>query len=389
MTLSSQTALKALLMSSEEKLQRVVRRVLSDLDVQVESCVDGEVAVQKLTRCRYEAVIVDFKEYAVADQILRGVQLSPVNKRAVIVALVDPEMAAGSAFAQGAHFVLHKTSSVERTKSSFRAVRTLMKRERRRNTRMPIEFPVECRIPGKAEVECTSSDLGEGGLAVQSRKGLQISGALQVAFFLPQSIDRIEATGEVAWRNAQGLTGIRFTQLSPEARHQLKVWIDAASGEPVEEQDAPVPGELTDLSLHACYLKMSTPFPLHARVALVMRVGFMDIRAEGIVRVVHPETGMGVEFVQETPDESAKVAAFLDALRSGSSRTPHILIEPEQMDMDTRPNADAAKIEADPLLGLFVRRDQLSQEEFLRELEAQRGGVSALDKALAVSPSLR
>lgn len=80
-------------MSKEEKLQRVVRRVLSDLDVQVESCVDGESAVQKLTRCRYEAVIVDFKEYAVADQILRGVQLSPVNKRAVIVALVDPEMA--------------------------------------------------------------------------------------------------------------------------------------------------------------------------------------------------------------------------------------------------------------------------------------------------------
>ena len=376
-------------MSTEEKLQRVVRRVLSDLDVQVESCLDGENAVQKLTRCRYEAVIVDFRDHAVAEQILRGVQISPVNKRAVIVALVDPEMAAGSAFAQGAHFVLHKTSSVERTKSSFRAVRTLMKRERRRNTRMPIEFAVMCRIPGKAEVECTSSDLGEGGLALQVRKSTQISGTLQVAFFLPQSIDKIEATGEVAWRNPQGVTGIRFTQISPDARHQLKVWIDATSGEPVEEQDAPVPGELTDLSLHACYLKMSTPFPLHARVALVMRVGLLDVRAEGVVRVVHPETGMGVEFVQETPDESAKVAAFMDALRSGSSRTPQILIEPEQMDLETKPNADATKIEADVLLALFVRRDELTQEEFLRALESQRGGVSALDKALAVTSAQR
>ena len=389
MTLSSPIALKALLMSTEERLQRVVRRVLSDLDVQVESCLDGEAAVRKLTRCRYEAVIVDFRDYSVADQILRGVQLSPMNKRAVIVALVDPEMAAGSAFAQGAHFVLHKTSSVERTKSSFRAVRTLMKRERRRNTRMPIEFPVACRVPGKAEAECTSSDLGEGGLALQIRKADQISGTLDVSFFLPQSIDRIEATGEVAWRNPQGLTGIRFTKMSPEARHQLKVWIDTASGEPLEEQDAPVPGELTDLSLHACYLKMSTPFPLHARVALTMRVGLMDIRAEGIVRVVHPEAGMGVEFVQETSEESSKVAAFLDALRSSSSRTPQILVEPEQMDLDTLPNADAAKIEADELLALFVRRDELTQEEFLKELEAQRGGISALDKALGVSQALR
>ena len=98
---------------------------------------------------------------------------------------------------------------------------------------------------------------------------------------------------------------------------------------------------------------------------------------------------MGVEFVQETPEESSKVAAFLDALRSSSSRTPQILVEPEQMDLDTLPNADAAKIEADELLALFVRRDELTQEEFLKELEAQRGGISALDKALAVSQALR
>ena len=389
MTLSSETALKALLTTTDERLQRVVRRVLSDLDVQVECCLDSDGAIQKLTRCRYEAVIVDFKDHVAADQVLRGVQISPVNKRAVIVALVDPEMAAGSAFAQGAHFVLHKTSSVERTKSSFRAVRTLMKRERRRNTRTPIEFPVRCRVAGKGEIECISADLGEGGLALCPKKAIQISGTLQVEFFLPQSIDKLEATGEVVWRNPQGVTGVRFTQISPEARHQLKVWIDAASGEPVEEQDAPVPGELTDLSLHACYLKMSAPFPLHARVALVTRVGLLDVRAEAIVRVVHPETGMGVEFVQSTSDESAKVAAFLKALRGGSSQITQILIEPEEMDLDTQPNSDAAKVKADALLALFVRRDELSEEDFLSELATQRKGASALDKALAVSPSLR
>ena len=34
--------------------------------------------------------------------------MAPGNKRAVIIALVDPEMVAGSAFVRGAHFVLHK-----------------------------------------------------------------------------------------------------------------------------------------------------------------------------------------------------------------------------------------------------------------------------------------
>jgi hypothetical protein len=134
---------------------------------------------------------------------------------------------------------------------------------------------------------------------------------------------------------------------------------------------------------------MSTPFPLHARVALVLRLGLMDVRAEGVVRVVHPETGMGVEFVQETPEECSHVAAFLDALRAGSSRTPQILVEPEQMDLETKPNADAAKIESDSLLTLFVRRNELTQVEFLRELESGRGGMSALDKALAVTSAQR
>ena len=373
--MSSESALTALLVSSSEKLQRLMRRVLSDLEIQVVSCPDGETAIQKVTRQRFEAVLVDFGDAMAADQVIRGLQLAPGNKRAVVVAFVDPEVPLRSAFARGAHFVLHKSLSAERTKSSFRAVQALMKRERRRNQRVPVEISVKCRWLDKPEVACQSSDLGEGGMALRLPKSSPAAGVAQLTFFVPQALDPITIGAEVAWSNPQGLVGMRFTDISPEARQQLRRWLEGATGEPVDESDAPMPAELTDLSTHACYLKIVAPFPLRTRVALAMRTGIHDLRAEGTVRVTHPEIGMGVEFLQKTEAEQAKVMEFLEALRSESSRTPQILVEPEEIDLSPASLTDAAKLEADPLLALFLRGDEFSPEEFLNELSAQRGRV--------------
>jgi CheY-like chemotaxis protein len=373
--LAFEIALTALLVSSSEKLQRLVRRVLSDLEIQVVSCPDGETAIQKVTRQRFEAVLVDFGDAVAADQVIRGLQLAPGNKRAVVVAFVDPEVPLKSAFARGAHFVLHKTLSAERTKSSFRAVRALMKRERRRNQRIPVEISVKCAWLDKAEISCQSADLGEGGMAVRLPNSTPATGAVQLSFFVPQALDAIKVGAEVAWRNPQGLVGMRFTDISPEARQQLKRWLEGVTGEPLDESDAPVPAELTDLSTHACYLKINAPFPLRTRVALVMRSGIYDLRAEGTVRITHPEIGMGVEFLQKTHDEQAKVAQFLEGLRGESSRAPQILVEPEEIDLTPASLNDATNLDSDPLLALFLRGDNFAPEEFLNELAAQRGGM--------------
>jgi len=193
--LAFESALTALLVSSSEKLQRLVRRVLSDLEIQVVSCPDGETAIQKVTRQRFEAVLVDFGDSVAADQVIRGLQLAPGNKRAIVVAFVDPEVPLKSAFARGAHFVLHKSLSAERTKSSFRAVRALMKRERRRNQRVPVEMSVKCDWLDKSAMTCQSSDLGEGGMALRLPNSAPATGVVQLSFFVPQALDAIKVGG--------------------------------------------------------------------------------------------------------------------------------------------------------------------------------------------------
>ena len=113
--------LQSLVVADDEKTVRVLRRVLSDLDIDMEHCSNPETAVQQLTRNRFEAVIVHCSDTELAGRVLKSARLAPCNRRAVALAIVDANMPLRTAFEMGAHFVLYKPVSAERAKSSFRA----------------------------------------------------------------------------------------------------------------------------------------------------------------------------------------------------------------------------------------------------------------------------
>src|SRR5438477_1239332 len=253
-----QSGLQCLLLSRDDKAVRVLRRVLSEIDVDVEHCSATDVAIQKITRQRFEAVIVDCDNPEVASSVLKGTRSAPANKRAVTVAVLedlpttDTQNALKHAFEMGAHFVLFKPISLERTRSSFRAVRALMKRERRRHARIPVNVPVEIRIEGKGSWQASTADLGENGMALKTQN-VKLPAAFQLRFTLPGASATTSCTGEVAWQGNQ-LAGIRFSDISVEASDQLKQWIERQLLGP-EAQDVTVSCKLTDLSLSACYLQ--------------------------------------------------------------------------------------------------------------------------------------
>src|ERR1700687_788491 len=157
--------LKSLLLSSDEKTVRVLRRVLSDLEIDVEHCSSADDAIRRITRQRFEAIIVDGANAEKAGSVLRGAKASPVNSRALGIVLVEPSVGLKGGFEIGAHFVLHKPLSVERAKASFRAVRALMKSERRLQMRVPIQVPVVCL--GSGQYHARTLDLCEGGMAIR------------------------------------------------------------------------------------------------------------------------------------------------------------------------------------------------------------------------------
>jgi DNA-binding response OmpR family regulator len=366
--------LKSLVLCSDEKIVRVLRRVLSDLDITMETCGDAAAAIRTLTRQRFEAVIVDCADERAASQVLKSARLAPCNKRAIAVAIIDGKTAVRSAFELGAHFVLYKPISMERTKASFRAARALMKRERRRNTRIPVEMPVTLLLEGSgSHIKTSSTDLGEGGIAIQLSQRPANLGRMRVEFTLPGTQNEIRCDGEVAWENAGRQAGIRFLEVSTQERSQLKAWVSSHSPE-AEADDPPVHCKLTDLSLGGCYLEMASPFPVATRVLLTMRAGQLQVQVEGVARVMHPEIGMGVEFSQRTEAQRDQVEKFIQALMKSQAAVPELLVETDGLETEPGdvPTAGPDAVD-DPLITLFRQKADLPVEAFLIELRRQRG----------------
>ena len=363
-------ALKSLVLCSDERIVRVLRRVLGDLDINLELCSESQAALRKLTRQRFEAIIVDCEAEGASD-VLRSARSAPCNKFAVAVAIVGPEVGLRAAFGLGAHFVLYKPVSSERAKASFRAARALMKSERRRNARVAVQIPVMMTSPDLGgSMKVNTVDVSEGGMAVSLPKGRKPTGRWHISFTLPGTENSVDLLAEFAWEGSSAQAGLRFLQAAPQVTLKLREWLQQNSPD-TEQDDPPISCQLSDLSLGGCYLEISSPFPVATRVTLSMRAASVEVRAQGVVRVMHPDKGMGVEFVQATPEHRAAVEKFLGVLTQNRTLLPELLVQPDGLEVvpaRTNPLPDNSD---DPLLQLFYG-DTLATDEFLEALRKQR-----------------
>jgi c-di-GMP-binding flagellar brake protein YcgR len=377
-------ALKSLLLCSDEKIVRVLRRVLGDLDIEVELCPSSDAALRKLTRQRFEAIIADLADDGASD-VLRSARSAPCNKHAVAVAVVEPNIGLKAVFEIGAHFVLYKPVSSERAKSSFRAARALMKSERRRNTRVAIQIPVIMRnSEAGGNMKVTTVDLSEGGMAIKMPNHRRPTGRWQIVFALPGTNASLEIAADFAWEGTKDQAGLRFLQPAPEVMFKLQEWLKKNSPD-AEQDDPPIRCQLTDLSLGGCYLEISSPFPVASRLTLSMRAAGVELRAQGIVRVMHPDSGMGVEFTQNTPEHRAALERFLNVLTGNRSLLPELFVQADGLESESSgPNSASVDTE-DPLLQLF-RGEPLPVEAFQEALRKQRGVPSAIASPHQAAP---
>jgi c-di-GMP-binding flagellar brake protein YcgR len=362
-------------MSSDEKTVRILRRVLSDLEIGVEHCTSAEAAIRRLTRQRFEAIIVDCSDPEEAGRVLRSAKAAPANNRAIAIVLVESPVGLRGGFEMGAHFVLHKPLSGERAKTSFRAVRALMKRERRRQLRVAVQIPVECRAFGSAvQYKAKTLDLCEGGMAIQFPGPIPKENSLRFSLDLPGMDRKLELEGELAWEGHSEQAGVRFKGISDEQRDTLRHWLNSQLPEP-EQDDPPVSCHLTDLSLGGCYLKTNSPFPRGTRVVLSMKTADLQMRAGGVVRVTHPEFGMGVEFMQATSQQHNQVHQMIETLRANGDKSPELQVVPDGLETSlpvegsVEPQVPGTE---DALLELFRHKSQVPVENFLEQMREQR-----------------
>ena len=375
--------LLALLVSTDDSASEILGRVLPAYGIAVERFSDLATAIDRYQQQRFDTLIVDFEDPKAASEVLEQSRLNS-GSRPVTVALVGERARARDILRGGAHFVLYKPLSEPKAKAGLRAVAALLNRERRRAHRVPVQAPVELKLPDNRAVDGILLDLSETGMEILTAEPQVPGSLLQFCFQLTDGSVTVRAHGRVAWANPNGQTGVHFLDLDEPTRTQLKTWVQAASGTNGAGAEETVPHcKLTDLSLGGCYLESDSPFPEHALVDLCLKTGEIAVHTEGLVRVAHPGHGMGVEFPSRTPEQRARVGDLIGLLRSSPESMLELIVSPRALLADLNQFEHAAELAdagasdvEDPLLELLRRGSALDEEDFLAELRRQRSGES-------------
>ncbi len=162
---------QSLLVCKDEQATDVLTSVLAGFGLGVQCCGYPD-ALCRLTEQKFDAVIVDYDDPHSAALVLQNAYQASAGSNTVTVALLNDKTKVRHVFGAGANFVLYKPISQQQAEASLRAAIALMKRERRRSFRVPVQLAVKLQVENGAEMEGILLDLSEDGLDVLAAQPL-------------------------------------------------------------------------------------------------------------------------------------------------------------------------------------------------------------------------
>jgi len=119
---------QALLFCPDDKTARTVTQVLSELEFNVEACIEPFAAVKKLMGQHFDAVVVDCDNEQNATLLFKSARNSTSNQTSLAVAVVEGQAGVAKAFRIGANLVLTKPINIEQAKGTLRVARGLLRK---------------------------------------------------------------------------------------------------------------------------------------------------------------------------------------------------------------------------------------------------------------------
>lgn len=222
--MSSNLRLESLLFSGDTRVRSVIGQVMNKFSIQMEVCHDLGSALEMVAHQRLDAVIVDWEESDDPVRIVRATRKSSPNSNSTIVALVNAGLET-RALLVGTNFMIHKPANIDHAGRCMRAAYGTILQNRRRAARVPVDLPVEARVPEVGTIEARISDLSVGGLALQCKQPLEINREVLACFGLPGGKQIVHITGKVVNADAKGRAGVRFAFVPEEDLDVLEMWL--------------------------------------------------------------------------------------------------------------------------------------------------------------------
>jgi hypothetical protein len=213
-----------LLVCPDQDAASLLEFIYSEIGMAAEHTSSVSRGLELLETQHFDAIIFDYRADSSSDEFMASLRQSAKYKPSLLIAVVDPNFSARPLFGLGANFVLFRPLSSERTRIGLRAARGLIQSDRRSAPRAPIATPVTVSIPGKPEMNVFLADLSDGGSLINS-SNLPRACKVYFEFALSGHHQLVRLSGEVAWQDASGRTGIRFLDVPQSSRRIIQAWL--------------------------------------------------------------------------------------------------------------------------------------------------------------------
>jgi len=213
--------LSALLVCADQVPAEVLRGVLEELSIRVESCPDFARAAIRLAQERFDVVLVDGESNKDVIALLRDTRTSRLNDATLAVAIVAGQESIREMFSLGVNFVLYKPVAHDRALSSLRAAREVMRKEKRKNARADVHAQATVDYATVEQERATLINLAQDGMSVQFGKKLPPVSKVYFQFKLPTQAANIRLSGQMVWQDWKGRGGVQFVDVPKASRRLL------------------------------------------------------------------------------------------------------------------------------------------------------------------------
>jgi c-di-GMP-binding flagellar brake protein YcgR len=215
--------------------------ILSELGMAAEHTASMSRGLELVDSQHFDAIVLDYRADQSSEEFFARLRQSAKNRASMLIAVVDGEFNPRPVFGLGAHFILYRPLSSERTRISLRAARNLMRRERRRAPRAAVSSTANVAYPGGPELNAVLTDLSDGGTLIHTANRLPPACKVYFEFALPGQQQLVRLSGEVAWQHASGRTGIRFLDVPQSSRRLMQTWLQQNNARPATRRPAQPP----------------------------------------------------------------------------------------------------------------------------------------------------
>lgn len=198
----------------------------------------------------------------------------------------------------------------------------MTRKEHRRFPRVPVRFPVECRVGEKA-LRARAAILGGGGIFLELKDAPEPGTEAALRFRPARHLPFIKAKARVCYHLPGQGVAFEFTEIAPDDRELILRLVEHKKGDrrkfprvrlatQVECEAAMILTFSRDVSAGGMFVETGTPLPTGA--ILTLRFNLDDntnISAKGVVTYQIRKFGMGVHFLDLSPEDRKSIEDYV------------------------------------------------------------------------------